>query len=68
MLSKNLSKEDVEELETYIPSRRIVDPRDLANFLVDLGNGNSSRVLMNGAVLTIDGGISWMLSDPASPA
>lgn len=57
MLSDNV--EDLNQLKLDIPSKKIIDPKDLANFIVNIHL--NFKHLLNCSVLQIDGGVLFKL-------
>jgi len=61
MLKSGLSEKSYQQLKQYHPSKRIGDPKDLANFIYFLSKNN---IFFTGANIEWDGGISKVLNDP----
>lgn len=51
-MNKDLTKEDIEELENEIPLRRMGNPEDIANCVYML----TQNEYITGQIITVDGG------------
>ncbi len=55
MLTDNLDKKEIQNLINELPSKKILEPGDVANFVIDLLNQHSK--ILHGSSITVDNGV-----------
>ena len=55
MLTDNLDKKEIQNLINELPSKKILEPVEVANFLIDLLNQHAK--ILHGSSITVDNGV-----------
>ena len=55
MLTDNLDKKEIQNLKNELPSKKILEPVEVANFIIDLLNQHAK--ILHGSSITVDNGV-----------